>query len=214
MAKDLKTYIIQRIKISESGCWEWQKALSPCGYGVATYKNKSYRANRLSFIAFKGEIADGLLVCHTCDNPSCCNPEHLFLGTSKENSEDMAKKGRSILGRRSYKKHCPEIAKECFELWEVGISILEISRELNIHFTSVYYLLNRHAKTIGFDFAQHDVKTNKERPKFLKIPREKACEVISLRKEGKTFLEISKQTGVKLSTCKYICKFPERVEDS
>jgi hypothetical protein len=212
MEKDLKTYIIERIEITESGCWEWQKACSPCGYGVATWKNKYYRANRLSYIAFKGEIEEGMVICHKCDNPPCVNPEHLFAGTPSENSQDSVKKGRSKKNRKFYNKHSKETAKNCFEMWQSGMSILEIHRQLDIHFTTVYYLIKKHADMINFDFSQHEVKTNKELPKFLKIPAEKCLEIISLRRQGKTFLEVSIQTGIKLSTCKYICAHPTRLE--
>lgn len=75
-------------------CWEWNGALNR-GYGrfSLNYKQK-FMANRLSYcLSYNVEIGD-LLVCHKCDKPKCCNPDHLFLGTSKDNSQDMVKKGR------------------------------------------------------------------------------------------------------------------------
>lgn len=82
------------IKI-ENNCWNWQGALNHGGYGkfsMKTYKNIS--AHRASYIIFKGKIADNLYVCHTCDNPKCVNPDHLWLGTNKDNQRDSIKKGR------------------------------------------------------------------------------------------------------------------------
>lgn len=209
----VKCYIEGYSKKTVGGCWEWQKGISPSGYGVSTFEGKQYRTHKLSYLIFKGEIKEGLLVCHKCDNPICCNPEHLFLGSPKQNMLDCSQKGRNTKDRMFFRKHSEDTAKICFELWQLGTSILEISKDMDMHFTSVYYLIKKHAKKIGFDFTQHPIKSNKELPKFLKIPREKAQEIIMLRKEGKTFLEISKLTEVKLSTCKYICKFPERLKE-
>ena len=64
------------------------------GYGAIVYKGKRWRAHRLSYIAHYGRIPDGLFVCHACDNPACIAIHHLFLGTPKENTLDMRRKGR------------------------------------------------------------------------------------------------------------------------
>jgi len=81
-----------------NGCWEWQGKLNNCGYGclakIIDGNKIEIRAHRLSFEIFKGEIPEGMLVCHTCDNPSCCNPDHLWLGTPQDNTQDMLKKNR------------------------------------------------------------------------------------------------------------------------
>ena len=209
----VQCYIEGYSKKTHGGCWEWQKGISPSGYGVSTYQGKQYRTHRLSYQVFKGELEKGKVVCHKCDNPICCNPEHLFLGTCKENSQDCSKKGRNTKGTWIPRKHNQETARNCFEMWKSGMSILDISKELEMQFTTVYWATRRYAKSIGFDFSKHEVKTNKERPKFLKIPAEKCHKILSLRQDGKTFLQISQETGVKLSTCKYICAHPDRLKD-
>lgn len=86
--------IKSKIVVDENGCWLWQGATAPNGYGSTTHKDKQISAHRLSYIAFKGEIPDGMYVCHKCDVRNCVNPDHLFLGTHSDNMQDMVNKGR------------------------------------------------------------------------------------------------------------------------
>lgn len=79
-------------------CWEWQGGRISYGkhlhYGVTTILQKKWRAHRFAYFITKGAIPKGLLVCHQCDNPPCCNPGHLFLGTHKDNMLDCKAKDR------------------------------------------------------------------------------------------------------------------------
>jgi len=82
------------------GCWRWKNKLTKAGYPTINVRRKSGKwipmyATRISWEIHRGPIPDGLEVCHHCDNPECTNPEHLFIGTHKENFLDMAMKGRS-----------------------------------------------------------------------------------------------------------------------
>lgn len=92
---DPKQYILDRVKINEeTGCWEWQMCLTERGYGRPGINGKAVRANRLSYEIFVGSIPKGKYVCHDCDVPSCVNPNHLWIGSPRENAMDMIKKGR------------------------------------------------------------------------------------------------------------------------
>jgi hypothetical protein len=81
----------------ESDCWEWQGATGDAGHGhlgPSGAVRRHVQAHRLAWEFFNGQIPAGMSVCHHCDNPPCCNPAHLFVGTHADNMRDMARKGR------------------------------------------------------------------------------------------------------------------------
>lgn len=93
----------------EDDCWIWKKSLTENGYGQISIwlgkSNKTFRASRVSWVIHNGEIPEGYLACHKCDNPKCCNPRHIFLGTNRENVLDSSSKGRTRNGNKG-KTHC------------------------------------------------------------------------------------------------------------
>ena len=75
-------------------CWEWAGFKNSSGYGLIRFKGKPVLTHRLSYVLFKGQKLGKLYVCHSCDNPSCINPSHLFLGTPSDNRIDCMLKDK------------------------------------------------------------------------------------------------------------------------
>lgn len=101
-----------RCVVTEAGCWEcsgFQHKLRGVkshdkGYVIVSYRGKMWGIHRLMYTLLVGPIPDGLVCCHRCDNPPCCNPEHIFLGTESENILDAVSKKRD---RQTRKTCCP-----------------------------------------------------------------------------------------------------------
>ena len=89
------------VKIPESGCWIWMKSLNHGGYGKTCLgKELTISAHRASYEAKYGKIPNGLMALHSCDVRSCVNPDHIFLGTQRENMEDKVLKNRQAYGEK------------------------------------------------------------------------------------------------------------------
>lgn len=126
--------VIQKTKIDlKSGCWEWQKSKRR-GYGSVVYSNKSWYTHRLVYTLVYGDIPSGILVCHHCDNRLCCNPLHLFLGTYKDNTQDMMTKNRG--GHR--KKLLKNQLEESRLLIQNGVSLCDVAKKFNVSKSTIY----------------------------------------------------------------------------
>lgn len=110
MITELYNKLVSHIKVTSSGCWEWQRAVDPgTGYGLNSWKGKNIQAHRSMWLAVHDSIPEGLWVLHKCDNRRCCNPDHLFLGTAQDNMADMCAKGRHAQG--------PKLSKAVSDGW-------------------------------------------------------------------------------------------------
>ena len=130
-----------------AGCWEWIAARNGVGYGEFWLGHNHVGAHRVSWAIHNGPIPSGLLVCHHCDNRTCVNPEHLFLGTYQDNMDDCIKKGRQSakLGEEHPRsKLTAHDVRTIRMLYSKGNRThRSLSRELNISKTQIYNVLNR-----------------------------------------------------------------------
>jgi hypothetical protein len=139
----LKERLERLSKLVPSGCIEWQSTTRN-GYGKLIIGSRtdgtrmSVSAHRLSYEVHVGKIPDGLFVCHKCDNPKCINPDHLFVGSRKDNVNDREIKGRNKMPKIKYNEESyswkikNEEVIEIRQLNKQCISIKEIAKKFNI----------------------------------------------------------------------------------
>jgi len=130
-------------------CWVWTACRMVKGYGQVWYGNKFTGAHRVSWeIENKTSIPEGLYVLHTCDNPKCVNPQHLFLGTAKDNVADCQAKGRANTARgekNGKAKLTEEQVKEIRKLYAPGngFSMQKLSEIYHVNSSVICYIVHR-----------------------------------------------------------------------
>lgn len=145
--KVIKKFLDNR-SIDKNGCWIWTGPKKTSGYGhFRIYREKTpgsirASAHRLYWEMHFGKVKNNICVCHKCDVRLCFNPDHLFLGTKKENSQDMVKKGRSSFGEKNGLNKLTE--KQVLEIRSIGKSMMqkEIAKIYNITQSHVSLILS------------------------------------------------------------------------
>jgi hypothetical protein len=138
---DQKSRFWAKVNVADDdACWEWNASLDKKGYGqFAERHGVMVKAHRTAYELLSGPITDGLFACHTCDNPRCCNPRHIFLGTNADNMRDCAAKGRA--GARKNSKHETDARAVKILRTITGWGAVRISRALSMPFGSVQNIL-------------------------------------------------------------------------
>lgn len=124
---------LKKVEINpETGCWIWKGMKSKTGYGQVKRDGKFIFAHRYSYLIHKGDLGDKF-VLHKCDVRLCVNPDHLSLGTQKENQQDMKQKKRHMFGEKSPNAKLKESdVLKMYELYDQGIGTIRLARMFGV----------------------------------------------------------------------------------
>lgn len=147
-----KQRMLSTCKVNENGCWIWKGYLCEPKklYGLTSIAlegpRKKILAHRAAHILWKGDIPEGLQVLHNCDVPLCCNPEHLHLGTSQDNMDEMQQRGRKRPAKGEKNRHAKltnETVLEIRRLCNKGISQSIVRRWFGLARSSISMIITR-----------------------------------------------------------------------
>jgi len=144
LVRHLKKRIGERAAESKSGCQVWQGWANASGYGCMVIKRVTYTVHRLAYAVWRGPVPEGKCVLHRCDNRRCVNPDHLFLGSHKDNNRDRARKGRSATGERNGRsKLKAEHVREIRRLHaKHDLSLCALARRYGVHSSTIALVLD------------------------------------------------------------------------
>lgn len=166
-------FLIECMSIPEpnSGCWLWLGIQNP--YGRLKYRGMNFLAHHMSFMAhFNQRILEAQVICHRCDTPACVNPNHLFIGTQKDNIIDAIKKGRVVVPERTdTPKYSKETKDQMREDFRNGMRVSDIVRKYKIPRSTVNKIVSKYKKPPRF-------KKVDTIPEETKIYIRKSCETI------------------------------------
>jgi hypothetical protein len=154
---DFEQTLLDKVCRSKKGCWEWTGYKNACGYGQVGWNGRVHLAHRIFYSLFCCQIPAGMMACHSCDNPACCRPDHLFLGTGKDNQSDSVRKGRHQNGftkgttstlvysgeRNSAAKLTVKGVLDIRQDHAEGLSLAAIARKRNASVSQVWRVVHR-----------------------------------------------------------------------
>ncbi len=189
-------------------CWEWMAYKDKDGYGTFGMNGKTIKAHRASYIlnVHQQDIPSNILVCHSCDNPSCINPKHLFLGTVIDNNSDRNNKNRQAKGDTCKLSTLTEeqVMQLITEIWNNKYTnVYEIAKIYHISHSVIRKLLNgEHWKHITdkLQIPLEEIKRKIINPDGKKIRNEDIPKIKELYNSGMSQLKISKIFGVSRPT--------------
>ena len=206
MITDTYSYFWERVEIKTfKECWPWQRSLSGNGYGAFQYRGSHQWA---WMIHNKQEIPKGMHVCHSCDNPICCNPHHLFLGTNADNMRDKMEKGRQsrINGEAiGTSKLTEDIVIRLMNEWVAGSSAKALAERYEVDASTVGDIVNGEnwKHVVGMPGAPTYIQMQKRGrtiQRDWKLTEQQAGEIMTLLARGVPGSQIAKQFGVHPAT--------------
>lgn len=142
-----------KVRKCRNGCWEWQGWKTKRGYGHFNFKGRPFRAHRISWFLKTGSLSEFnpfeiSCILHKCDNPSCVNPEHLFIGTQQDNADDMVQKNRlPKISRVGQNNGHVKLTEECVinirREYTEGVLRKELRERYNVSKTAISAIINR-----------------------------------------------------------------------
>lgn len=125
------------LKREDHECWTWQGYCDPDGYGEIRVEGKKWRTHRFSWYLQNGDIPEGAMICHHCDNPPCVNPSHLFVSNNQGNMDDMRWKGRAKRGTSLD----PKLIEEILMMRREGKTYKVISQRCGVSLSTAHRIV-------------------------------------------------------------------------
>ncbi len=211
LPQDYRRVVVERVWskiVRNEGCWIWQGTYSSYGYGTlnvrfASRKSLHRYAHRLVYEIMYGSIPPGMFVCHTCDNPPCCNPDHLFLGTCRDNVDDMVNKGRQRRGSQAANSVLSEEQVEAVRkrYSEGGITQIKLAEQYGVTQRHISGVINgRFWKHVGgVDREKRSQDRNRVRGSRVggsKLTEGAVREIRELCRQGELYRSLASKFGV------------------
>ncbi len=203
--KDVERFWSKVKRTNSEECWEWIGTKEKDGYGVFKIKRKTYKSHRISWLISKKESIENKLVCHSCDNRGCVNPGHLWLGTNKENVEDMVRKNRQRQGENhSNVKLSEKNIKEILDLYKSGYKQVDLCSKFGIGHAQLSRILSGEAwKNTKIERVKSERNKN-ERNGMAKLTKEDAQEIYRRSNNGENQKHIARDYDISQSLVSFI----------
>jgi uncharacterized protein YerC len=181
------------VKPIDSECWEWHGTTDK-GYGRFKKAGKQTLAHRAAYELYIGPIPKGMKVCHTCDNPPCTNPDHLFLGTDLDNKTDSVNKNRHAHGEKQ--GACKLTSEQVLAILDDPRPYIEIANAYDV----AYITISRIRRGRGWRHITKGLIPPKQRKPTYGRAKLQSSDIHAIRKDPRTCKDIAKDYGVTLST--------------